>query len=214
MNYKLIIFDLDGTLIDSLADITDSFNDALIRCGRQTLTLEQVRRMIGKGVLNFLKQALGEDTPQTMFDDIHTYFLEHYMHNLSSKTYCYPGITDLLGSINSGRKMAVLSNKNTEFILPVLRTLGIDGYFSVYLGGNNPYGKKPSPAAVRIIMDQFQVTPDKTILIGDMPVDIETARNAGISSCAVCWGYGDRDELARHNPDYTVVSPDELTGLL
>lgn len=212
--YKLVIFDLDGTLIDSLADITDSFNEALRKCGRKPLSIEQVRSMIGRGVLSFLRQALGEDTPPETFEAVHKYFVEHYAGNLSNKTIYYPGIPDMLRAIDGGRQMAVLSNKNTEFIQPVLQKLGMDSYFSIYLGGNNPYGKKPLPDAVRVIMEQCGAKPSETIIIGDMPVDIHTARSAGIACCAVFWGYGDHNDLIANKPDHTAYSPADIISIV
>ena len=157
MSFKLIIFDLDGTIIDSLADITDSFNLALADCGRDSFTLKQVKAMIGTGVDHFLIQALGENTKPDEFKLIHDLFVKHYRENLDKKTYCYPGMKDLLNSINGNRKIAVLSNKNGEFIYPILSSLGISNHFSAWLGGDNPYGKKPSPASVNHLIEQFGV---------------------------------------------------------
>ena len=214
MRFKLIIFDLDGTIVDSLADITDSFNNALHRCGRDSFSLKQVQDMIGTGVDNFLQQALGKDTDPVVFKKVHDYFIEHYRTNLGTKTRCYPGIKELLNSINGSHKMAVLSNKNGEFIHPILTNLGITDHFSACLGGDNPYGKKPSPESVNHLMAQFGVDREETLIIGDMPVDVRTGIASGVAACAVLWGYGCNNAIDQLNPQYVVSHPSEIMEIL
>lgn len=215
MNYKLLIFDLDGTLIDSLEDLTVSLNYALTRCGIPKVTLENTKIWVGKGLARLLELSLGHQaSDERLIENIKNLFIEHYTHNLICATRCYPGIDKILNSIDENRKMAVLSNKHTQFILPILQKLEIDRYFSIFLGGDNPYGKKPSGNGVLKIMELCNMPHDSTLLIGDMPVDIETAQFAGVSSCAALWGYGSEDELKQMNPDFIVRTPDELFALL
>ncbi|MCD6460508.1 HAD-IA family hydrolase [bacterium] len=214
MAFKLIIFDLDGTIINSLADITDSFNYALAECGRVPFTLTQVKQMIGTGVDNFLKQALGKNTDPAVFIRVHDYFIKHYRTNLSTKTCCYQGIKNMLCTINGNRQITVLSNKNQEFISPILSNLRISDYFSAWLGGDNPYGKKPSPESINYLINKFSVKKEETLIIGDMPVDIKTAKASGVSSCAVLWGYGCNVSIKKLSPDYIISYPREILKIL
>ncbi len=214
MKYDLLIFDLDGTLIDSIEDLTDSLNFALERCSLRTFPVEDTKRMIGKGIIKFLEQALNEEVSPDLFDKIHEYFLEHYTDNLSNKTKCYPGIYEMLERIDGSRNLAIFTNKTTCFVKPILTHLKLDKYFNIYLGGDNPDGKKPSASGVYKLINHFDSKPDNTLIIGDMPVDIETAKASGIKSCAVLWGYGWETDLKENNPEYMINAPNELFNII
>lgn len=214
MKYDLIIFDLDGTLIDSLGDLTESLNYALRQADLDTVDDEDTREWIGKGLARFLMQALGDDYSDELFESIKAQFLEHYGSNFSQHTCCYDGIIDMLDALGGGQNMAIFSNKHTRFILPILQHFNIDTLFPHYLGGDNPDGHKPCEKGVFTLMSRYNASPDRTIIVGDMPVDIRTAQNAGIQSCAVLWGYGSANELHEMNPDYVAASPAELVPVL
>jgi len=214
MKYKLLIFDLDGTLIDSIEDLTDSLNKALLKCRLRAFSVDDTKKMIGKGIIKFLEQALGAQYSKEVFDNVHEYFLDYYQDNLSNKTKCYPGICEMLGKINGSRNLAIFTNKSTRFIEPILKHLGLDRYFHTYLGGDNPHGKKPSASGVVELMNRFETTNEETLIIGDMPVDIQTGKAAGVTSCAVLWGYGQKDDLCKTFPEYVINSPDEIFDIL
>ena len=213
--YKFIIFDLDGTLIDSLTDLTETLNYALRKAGKtRVYSTKETRQWVGRGIKPFLIDALGTDYSPELFKQVRENYFLHYRKNCNHKTRCYDGIPELLSQINSDRKMAVFSNKNTEFIPVLLNHFGIENYFSKYLGGDNPAGRKPAPGGVLNMMSELGVTPDETLIVGDMPVDIHTARSASIASCAVLWGYCSAAELNEHLPEHMIHTPSELLEII
>ena len=214
MDYKLIIFDLDGTLIDSLEDLTASLNFALDKCGLRTVSLDDTKNWIGKGLVRFLYMSIGEQVADEYFDILQQYFLEHYKQNLLNTTRCYAGIPKMLHNLDGHHKMGLFSNKHTQFIMPILNGLGIDNYFPIFFGGDNPYGRKPSSNAVLKIMEYFGVDKKETVFVGDMPVDIQTAKSAGIDVCVVTWGYGHNDQLEQLQPDFIAHSPHDLVPII
>jgi 2-phosphoglycolate phosphatase len=214
MSYDLVIFDLDGTLLDSLRDLTESLNHALGQCGLHPVSYEQTKIWVGKGLALFLEKALGDRYSDALFEEIKNKFLEHYAKNYFHHTHLYDGIQQLLATLDSSYKMAVCSNKHTQFIAPVLDYFQIKDYFPIFLGGDNPYGRKPEPEGIYKIIEYHNSRPEKTILVGDMQVDVLTAQSSGTASCAVLWGYGSEQELRTLKPDYVISSPGELIKIL
>ncbi|MCB1196632.1 HAD-IA family hydrolase, partial [bacterium] len=203
------------TLIDSLDDLTETINYALSQVVEtREYSRDETRRWIGKGVKRFIIDALGDKySPQT-FAKVREHYLAYYRTVMGKHTRCYDGIPELLKSINAGRKMAVFSNKNTEFIPSLLEHFELDEYFETYLGGDNPAGRKPLPGGVIQMMSQCGASAGETLIVGDMPVDILTAQAAGIDCCAVLWGYGKPDELYSCNPSHVINEPNQLAALL
>lgn len=195
MKYDLIIFDLDGTILDTLQDLTDACNAALAKHGFPSRTSEEVRTFIGSGVANLIRLALPEGAG-SFHARVLADFKEHYFTHLNIKTTPYPGIPGLLEKIRAvGIHVAVNSNK----IDPATRAL-CEAHFPAtveYALGERPeIEKKPSPSGAKHIMERFGAEPARTLYVGDSNTDLLTAENAGLDCAWVSWGFRRLDELA------------------
>lgn len=209
--FDLYIFDLDGTLIDSLDDLTTAMNVTLTRYGYPPVDRETVRRGIGNGAKNLVHKTFttaSQQNPAELVSLVETALPEYraeYAKHCTEKTALYPGMRKWLETLKQqGKHLAVLTNKPEDFAVRILNALGAADFFTCIFGPESAGALKPDPAGVTHIMEKTGVPVDRTILIGDSSVDIHTARNAGISSCGITGGIGDDEELRGLGADYLI----------
>lgn len=209
-----VIFDLDGTLLDTLDDITASLNHALACLDRPPLHRDQVRRMVGEGLPALIFKALGaEGGPDA--ETLITEYSRHHEQHFCDRTRPYPGIADLLDQISAANHpIAVLSNKPDRLTRKVVSELLARWRFIAAHGPTATRPRKPDPQGALEIARSMERAPERIFLVGDSLPDIETARAAGMTSIAVTWGFRDRTELAAAHPDYLVDTPAEVATVI
>lgn len=215
---KLLIFDLDGTLVDSRDDLANSINAMLRHFHKNELPHEVIASYIGDGAPMLVRRALGDPDDESFVQDALLYFMAWYREHKLDHTYVYEGIMESLEAILKSRegqalKMAVLSNKPVGPSRAIVDALGLGPYFFQVYGGNSFHTKKPDPAGVQALLEEAAAFPEETIMVGDSNIDILTARNAGIYSVGVTYG------LAPHTlqdapPDVLIDHPQELALVL
>jgi phosphoglycolate phosphatase len=203
----LLIFDLDGTLIESKWDIAASVNLTLAELGLPQRPLEEIFGFVGDGVKKLLRQAVGDNNPDR-FDEALRVFRGHYLAHCLDRTRFYPGIEQALQHFARTNK-AVATNKSIEFTNVILKGLGAQ-HFQFVVGGDNGFGLKPEPGMLLHIMDRLQASPDRTVLVGDSTNDINGGHNAGIRVCAVGYGMGNRERMTACRPDWFIERPEQL----
>lgn len=187
---RVLIFDLDGTLIDSKTDLVHSVNATLRRFGREPLDPELISSYVGKGAPALVRRALGNGFTEQEFNEGLKYFLEYYRGHMLDNTRPYPGVREALSCLQD-RALAILTNKPVRFSREILQGLGLLGYFRQVYGGNSFERKKPDPTGVEAILREADASPPEAMMVGDSEVDIQTARNAGTWACGVTYGLGD-----------------------
>ena len=185
---RLIVFDLDGTLIDSRRDLADSANQLVTERRGAPLDLEAVTRMVGEGAARLVQRALEASGLEPDAGGLRR-FLEIYDTRLLRTTAPYPGIPDALAAMAPNPR-AVLTNKPRKPAEWILSVLGLRHHFVEIVGGDGPFARKPDPEGLRHLMAQHDATPASTVLVGDSPIDVETARRAGARCCVVSYGFG------------------------
>ena len=210
--FELLIFDLDGTLLDTRQDLTDAVNYALRKLGFAELDRDTVTSYVGDGVRKLLERTLNHPEDEILMRG-RSYFIEYYSDHLADHTRPYPGVVEMLQTL-SGKRLAVISNKSQEFTVPLLETLHLAHYFEIIIGGNAGYPAKPDPAAVKAVLEKTGVPTDKALITGDSPNDILAGRAAGISTCAALYGYRPQSELMELKPDFSIRQAAELIEIL
>src|SRR5438874_2078722 len=212
---KLVIFDLDGTLIDSRLDLIHSVNAMLRKFHRPELPGEVVASYVGDGAPMLVRRALGDPEDDRFFKDSLEFFLSYYREHKLDHTRVYAGIPEALEQIRSNgtlRKMAVLSNKPVNPSRAIVEALGMADFFLRVYGGNSFETKKPDPLGVATLLKEANTDPSHAIIVGDSSVDVLTGRNAGIATCGVTYGFAPHT-LCEAPPDIVVDSPQELRDL-
>ncbi len=208
---KLLIFDLDGTLVDSLRDITDAINHAIAPLGYEPLRPEDARRFVGRGVTKLIEQVLTQEH-RGRAQEVLDRFLGYYSENLLRHTRAYPGVRETLEALGRYKK-AVLSNKRQALSERILEGLGLRGYFQYVIGSDTLKEKKPSPAGILYLLEKEALRPEEAMIIGDSELDIQAGRAAGVVTAAVTYGYRDPELLK--DADYLINgSLRTLIGLL
>jgi phosphoglycolate phosphatase len=207
---RLLIFDLDGTLVNSLEDITASVNFTLTRLGRPPISLEKVRQFVGDGITLLLTRALGERAE--LLEDAKGIYTVHHSRNLVVRSRLYPGVRETLEHFRA-LPMAVVTNKGHAFSEPLLEQLGIRRYFAMTISADDGLPLKPAPDALLRITDQLAVDKSQSVMVGDGVQDIEAGKAAGIKTCAVTYGFRSEDALRRAGPDHLIHSFPELRTL-
>jgi phosphoglycolate phosphatase len=190
-----LIFDLDGTLIDSKRDLIQSVNAMLQGMGREMLHEDTISGYIGHGAPQLIGRALGNGATEAEREKALKFFLAHYEEHKLDSTCAYPGVTEALDELR-GFSMAVLTNKPVRVSVRIMEGLGLAKYFRAVYGGNSFETKKPDPLGARKILEEFGAAPEEAMLIGDSEVDVQTARNAGTLAVAVNYGFGTHDRAA------------------
>ena len=211
MVYETVVFDLDGTLLDTLADLADATNAALASCGLQARTIDEVRAFVGNGAAKLIERAVGVNN-QHLAADALAVFKQYYAEHCADKTAPYEGILPLLQALKArGIKTAVLSNK-PDFAVKSLAQFYFNGLLQDAVGENEALGirKKPAPDALFAVMKGLSADPKTTVYVGDSEVDIQTARNAGIDCICVTWGFRDKAFLMEQGGTCFVDDPAEI----
>ncbi|MEK6691084.1 MAG: HAD-IA family hydrolase [Nitrospirota bacterium] len=207
----LIIFDQDGTLVDSISDITNSVNYALDTVGLSVFDVDTIRGFVGEGITKLIEKTLGPH--KEFLERARSLFLEYYSSHLTDNTYIYPNVVDLLEYFKR-KKKAVISNKLESLTKDLLEGLGIIHYFDIVLGGDSIGRKKPFPDSIIKVLDVFDVKKSRVVMIGDSPTDIKAGKGAGVLTCGVTYGYRGRDEILSAEPDFLIDDILELKEII
>lgn len=209
-----VIFDLDGTLLNTLDDLTDSVNFALGEMGFPLHTADEVRMMVGNSVIYLIEQALPKGTDKASFDRCLSTFETHYKTNMRNKTAPYDGVMQMLDELSTaGYKLAVVSNKPDVFTKQLVSEL-FGQYISIAIGRSEDMPRKPAPDTVWHALDLLQSRRENAVYVGDSEVDVLTAKNSGMPCIGCLWGFRDRETLESAGAEYIISSPDELIGLI
>lgn len=209
--YKTVIFDLDGTLLDTLADLHASVNAALAAYGLPSRSVEEVRAFVGNGIAKLIERAIG-DKNYPDFEGVLSAFKEHYGAHCKDKTKPYGGILELLKKLQAaGVKTAVVSNK-ADFAVKLLAEEYFSGLLLYAVGENEAAGvrKKPAPDSLFAVMEKLNAKKEDAVYVGDSEVDIQTAQNAGVACISVTWGFKDREFLLTHGAKILIDTPDAI----
>lgn len=213
---KLLIFDLDGTLIDSRLDLIHSVNAMLRHFGRPELPGDVVASYVGDGAPMLVRRALGDPRDEGFVKEALEYFLGYYRVHKLDHTHVYEGVKEMLVAIGNSngvrRQMAVLSNKPVIPSRAIVEALGMAEFFIHVYGGNSFATKKPDPHGVQTILRETKTQPEEALMVGDSSIDVITGRNAGLWTCGVTYGFAPHT-LCEAPPDVLVDSPRELAEL-
>jgi phosphoglycolate phosphatase len=211
----LLIFDLDGTLIDSKLDLAHAVNATRRHMSMPELEHERVYSYVGNGAPVLIRRALGEAATEAQVQEALEFFLEYYREHYLDYTLLYPGVKESLDLFrDAGKRMAVLTNKPVGISKAIIKGLGVQNHFFQVYGGNSFDFKKPHPAGVEALLRESGIAPSRALMIGDSSVDTQTARNSGIASAGVTYGFAP-ESLSDPKPDQLFDSmPDLAVWLL
>ena len=214
MKYTTVIFDLDGTLLNTLEDLADSTNYALRAFGLKERRIEEVRQFVGNGVDVLIERAVGGALPKEKEKQCLEVFKKHYSKNMDNKTRPYDGILELIKELlQRGYHIAIVSNKFDSAV----KGLNVDYFeslFPVAIGASDNVAKKPAPDSVITALKELHSTKDRAVYVGDSDVDIMTARNSGLPCISVTWGFRDEELQRSMGTDYIIHKPEELLEVL
>ena len=208
--YDTYIFDLDGTLLDTLTDLAASCNYALLQHGMAQRTIDEVRMFVGNGVKKLMERAIPDGLANPQFDEVYQCFRQHYLKHGLDHTAPYPGVLPMLAELKRrNKKIAVVSNKFYRATEELCKHF-FDQYVEVAIGEREGIKKKPAPDTVLEALAQLGVTGDNAVYIGDSDVDIATANNCQLPCISVLWGFRDKDFLLRSGATMLINTPEEL----
>ncbi len=212
MKYKLVVFDLDGTILNTLEDLADSTNYALRENGLPERSIEQVRCFVGNGIRKLMERAVPEGTEEAVIRCVHESFTAHYKVHCADKTKAYDGVLELLRALrDAGCMTAVVSNK-ADYGVQTLCQDYFPGLFDFAVGEREGIRRKPNPDSVNEVLEKLKVRREDAVYIGDSDVDIQTAKNAGLDCISVTWGFRGREFLLQHGAVKFAETPEEIYG--
>ena len=212
---KLVIFDLDGTLLDTIADLTNATNYALVKHGFPTHEKHKYKYFVGSGAETLIRKALPEGTPKEIFDKVKKDFIEQYTIHASAKTAPYSGIVEMLKTLEEkGIKMAIASNKPHHKTEKVVAHYFSEIRFQVVFGHRTGYNPKPDTQIVNDILNELKIEKSDTLYVGDSSIDMQTAKASGLYAIGCSWGFRTREELLEHGADAIINSPEELIPIV
>lgn len=207
---ELLIFDLDGTLIDSKLDLAHAVNATRAHMGKPPIEFETIYTYVGNGAPMLVRRAMGEQATEAEVEEALEFFLEYYRDHALDYTTLYPGVRETLERLAAaGKKMAVLTNKPVRMSAAIVSGLGVGQFFFRVYGGNSFEFKKPNPIGVDALLREAGVDRAGAVMVGDSAVDVNTAINAGIRCCAVTYGF-QPETLANPKPDLTIDRMEQL----
>jgi phosphoglycolate phosphatase len=220
-NKKVIIFDLDGTLIDSSPDLALAINHMLKSIGRDTFTLDEIHHWVGNGAQTLVKRAMSGSAEISLnidnkeFENALNIFLKFYAKNLAVKTVTYPHVLSTLSKLKEqGYRLAIVTNKPFDFVEPILKELKLKEYFEFHLGGDSLKEKKPNPAPLLYVCEKLKVTVDECVMVGDSKNDILAAQACNMQSIGLTYGYNYGEHISTHNPHVYFSDFSEISKLL
>ncbi len=218
---RLILFDLDGTLVDSVPDLAHSINGMLGELGRDGFSQDDIRDWVGNGALVLVQRALSgnsiidDNINEELSAEALDIFLRHYAQNLSVDSRLYPNVKDTLISLRDrGYRLAVVTNKPYRFIEPLLSGFGIDVLFDISIGGDSLSSKKPDPMMLEYVCEKLEIDIESTVMIGDSKNDIFPANKIGMQSIGVTYGYNYDEDISAYSPTYVVDDFGDILALL
>ncbi len=213
MKYKAVIFDLDGTLLNTLEDLHDAVNYALEKFGLPLITLEQTRMFVGNGVEKLVERAIGENN-KTLLPQVLACFKEYYSLHSKDKTRPYDGVTELVEKLISlNVKCAIVSNKFDGAVKSLAKEYFGEKFLAA-VGESSLVRKKPAPDSVISVMKELNVSREEAIYIGDSDIDIKTAENSGLECISVLWGFRDKEFLIKNGGKIFAQTPDEVYNII
>ncbi|WP_025270283.1 HAD family hydrolase [Hippea sp. KM1] len=212
---RFVLFDLDGTLIDSRLDLANSINAALVEFSLKPLPNEKIYSFVGNGVRRLVEDCLKEENAVHLFDGVMEFFFAHYYEHLLDNTVLYEGVLDVLERLKTkNTQMFVITNKSFIFTKRVLEGLGIDGYFRDVVCGDSLPFRKPHPQPILTLRDRHGLELDGGVMVGDSENDIEAARAAGVKIGWAAYGFRGEDILRQYEVDFVLKKPIELLNLV
>lgn len=212
--FDLVIFDLDGTVVDSLPDIAAALNRTLRGAGREALPLEQVGSYVGDGAAKLVQRALPDGFPADALARLVAEFRIQYAAGLCVETRPYPAIEAMLQRFAAAAPLAIFTNKPSDLARPLLKELQLDRYFAHVIGDGDGYARKPAPDAGRWLVEHHGGDARRALVVGDGVPDMRFAHALGARAAAVTWGYGARERLVAENPTWTLDHPGELADVV
>lgn len=210
MSVKLVIFDMDGTILDTLRDLADTLNYALKKAGLPERSLEEVRAFVGNGILRLVELGVPAGSSDETVAQVFAVFNDYYQAHCADHTRPYDGIVEVIRKLrDSGLKTAVVSNK-ADFAVRELESVYFEGLFDLCLGAKEGIRKKPAPDAVNAVLQALNVPRENALYVGDSDVDLQTAENAGVPCISVTWGFRDRAFLLAHGAKTLIDRPEAL----
>lgn len=207
---KLVIFDLDGTLIDSKLDLVHSVNATRAHMDLAPIAADLVASYVGSGAPVLIRRLLGPDASEADVQRALSFFLDYYREHMLDNTYLYPGVREALDRLHvAGLQMAVLTNKPVRFSQALVQGLGLGSHFFRIYGGNSFEQKKPDPVGILTLLEESGAAKERTIMVGDSNVDVRTARNAQVMACGVTYGF-QPESFEQDPPDLMVDDMQQL----
>ncbi len=213
--FRAVIFDLDGTLLNTLDDLADSGNHVLAAHGLPLRTIEEYRQFVGNGIPKLTERILPDDASEELFESCLAEFKAYYDIHKSDKTAPYEGMAELLSSLRaSGIKTCVLSNKQHDMCIEVVEHYFGRGTFDIIQGKLDKFPPKPSPDSCNAIIKSLGIPKDNVLYVGDSDVDMRTAENAGLKKCGVSWGFRSIDLLINSGADFIAEKPKDIEAVI
>lgn len=211
MRFDLIIFDLDGTLVDSSPDIRNAINHVIQPFGGAPVGSEETQALVGEGAMRLMEKIVETRSLPVAASELLPPFLSYYEEHLLDETIVYPGVIEVLEALGDVRK-AVVTNKHRYLSSRTLETFGLARYFDLVVGSDTTPEKKPSPVPIRHVLDSFGIQPERAVIVGDSTYDVEAGKNAGIATVAVTYGYRPAELL--RDADILISAMNELPEAL
>lgn len=214
LSVDLIVFDFDGTLVDSKRDIAFAVNETLKRMDIPSLSEETIYSYVGNGVRPLIEEMVASAGKENALETALGHFRSVYIEHLLDTTVMFKGVKEVLEHFAPHKKMAVASNKPYRYVKKILDGLKMSGYFVSVKGGDSVETKKPAPEMLHAIISEASVKSSDTVFVGDSGVDIRTGKNAGVKTIGVTYGFRSKEEILENDPDAIINSPDELKKLI
>lgn len=208
---QAVIFDLDGTLLYTLDDLTDSINYTMTKYGYPVYTIPQIQAFVGNGLEKLTERALG--CRPDNFDEIFEFFKDYYAAHCNEKTKLYDGVKEMIESVKDKYKMAIVTNKNVT-ALEALRKIYFDGLIEVIIGQSADLNKKPAPDGVFLALQKLGVKKENAVYVGDSEVDVMTAKNSGLPMIACLWGFRSKEILLNCGAKIFAEQPSDIIKIL